>query len=316
MKQINTVTAFLCTLSVILIAVFVPCSAVIIKNAQTEGTQEAAEPLYVLARGVDADSRQSELAALVTDGARADFPHGILEELKPAFSVNGDTCGRLNVVGTPLDTVVLQGEDNERYLRYDFFGEYTYFGNAYLDYRCPRDGSLAKNTIIYGHTTRSGFEAFSSLQRYKSPEYFIEHPVIEYSTLYETYRFKIFAVIISTADRSEDNNYFDYIYPYMTDKNCVGYLKQLGERSLYSTGVEVSERDKFLTLSTCCYDYGALDTRLAVVGRLMAEGESGSVEASLVRENPNFRRPSKWYADRGIENPYADSEPWYPSARD
>lgn len=273
------------------------------------------EVKYSLSAGkASADAAGDRLASLKSRSG-TEFPKDILEELKGAYAVNSDTAGRVNVVGTELDTVFLSCDDNEHYLRYDFYGDYTYFGNAFLDFRCPKAG-LAKNTVLYAHTTRSGEEAFRSLLNYRKPEYFIAHPVIEYSTLYETYRFKIFAVIESTANRKEDNCYFDYIYPHMTDSNTVGYLSEISDRSLYFTGVTAEATDKFLTLSTCCYDLGSLDSRLAVIARLMKDGEDDSVDPSLVKENPDWRRPSKWYSDRGIQNPYAGREPWTPRASD
>lgn len=314
MKISRIILSFVAVILAITVIVLIPGISTLKEKVENAENLSVPEEIYEL-NAVLKDTSCIDFGSISPKDYEVDFPYGIMPSMKAAYSVNQDTVGRLNVIGTELDTVVTQSDDNDYYLRYDFFGKYTYFGNVYLDYRCSAD-KLCKNNILYGHTTRSGKEAFRSLAEYTDPEHFINHPIIEYSTLFKTYRFKIFAVIVSTADRSEDNCYFDYIYPYMTDKNCVGYLEQIRQRSLYETGVEVSPEDTFLTLSTCYYGYSSFDARLAVIAKLMDEGESDSVNADAVIENPDYRRPDAWYKSRGIANPYADSEPWTPSATD
>ena len=74
------------------------------------------------------------------------------------------------------------------------------------------------------------------------------------------------------------------------------------------------DADKVITLSTCIYDYGKnVDTRLVVVGRLLHEGESEEIDASLVKDNPDYRRPQVWYNSKGIANPYKNTDAWVPS---
>ena len=115
---------------------------------------------------------------------------------------------------------------------------------------------------------------------------------------------------------NDDNGYFfNYIYPDMSENNMVGYIKQVKQRMLYDTGVSLEPTDKVITLSTCIYDYGkSVDTRLVVVGRLLHEGESESIDPTLVKDNPDYRRPQVWYSRNGQQNPYKDTEKWQPSA--
>ena len=126
---------------------------------------------------------------------------------------------------------------------------------------------------------------------------------------------KICAVFLSTTQKKDDNGYmFNYIYPDMSDNNMVGYIEQVKQRMLYETGVSLEPTDKIITLSTCIYDYGkSVDTRLVVVGRLLHEGESEQIDASLVKDNPDYRRPQVWYNSKGKTNPYKNSAKWEPS---
>ena len=100
----------------------------------------------------------------------------------------------------------------------------------------------------------------------------------------------------------------------MGENNMVGYIEQVNQRKLYETGVSLEPTDKVITLSTCIYDYGKnVDTRLVVVGRLLHEGESEAIDASLVKDNPDYRRPQVWYNAKGKTNPYKGAEKWQPS---
>lgn len=280
----------------------------------------------VLADGVEADSASAKLDGVESNAmkAQAQYPEGILEELKQAYAINNDLAGWLSIPGTEMDTAVLLGKDNSYYLKKDFYNKTTYetsadnYGNIYLDYRCLPD-HLSKNMVIHGHTTGKSDgvpkQAFRSLYDYRNKNHFIENPIIKYKTLTGEYTYKICAVFLSNTQPKDDNGYFfNYIYPDMGESNMVGYIEQVNQRKLYETGVSLEPTDKVITLSTCIYDYGKnVDTRLVVVGRLLHEGESEAIDASLVKDNPDYRRPQVWYNSKGKTNPYKDSERWQPS---
>lgn len=322
-------------LPAILCAVFAAVSVILIAlsvmnfTKKTDGEDTVIDEKtagLVLAQGVETDAPAAALNAVVSNDMKSqgEYPEGILEELKQAYSINNNLVGWLSLPGTELDTAVLQSDDNSYYLVKDFYERTTYetssdnYGNIYLDYRCLSNG-LSKNMVIHGHTTgrSSGVpkQAFRSLYDYRDKEHFIENPIIKYSTLTEEYTYKICAVFLSTTQKKDDNGYmFNYIYPDMSDNNMVGYIEQVNQRKLYETGVSLEPTDKIITLSTCIYDYGkSVDTRLVVVGRLLHEGESESIDASLVKDNPDYRRPQVWYNSKGKTNPYKDSAKWAPS---
>ncbi len=271
------------------------------------------------------DAPAAELDGVVSNNAKeTTYPEGILEYLKPAYAVNHQLAGVLTIPGTELCTAVTLGNDNSFYLTRDFYGRYTSdmtntnYGSPFLDYRCSAT-ELSKNMIIYGHTTGrdTGIakQSFRSMRDYKDKATFIKAPIMKYSTLTGEYTYKICAVFLSTTQGSADGGYvFNYIYPDMSDSNMVGYIEQVKQRALYETGVSLEPTDKVLTLSTCIYDYGkSVDTRLVIVGRLLHEGESESIDASLVKDNTNYRRPQIWYDSKKIANPYKDSRSWQPS---
>lgn len=282
---------------------------------------------WIVSADVQYDGAAAKLEDVKSNNLKgAKLPENMLDSLKNAYAVNNNLVGWLTIPGTEVDTAIVQSNDNSRYLTRDFYerqtGETcaTNYGNLYLDYRCRNDSELSKNMVIYGHTTgrSTGIpkQAFRSLYDYKKKEAFIKNPIIKYSTLYGEHTYKICAVFLSTTERSSDNGYFlNYIYPDMSDNNMVGYIKQVKERMLYETGVSLEPTDKIITLSTCTYDYGkSVDTRLVIIGRLLHEGEDLSIDSSLVKDNPDYRRPQIWYNAHGKTNPYRNSEKWEPSA--
>lgn len=309
-------------------AVFIALTIMNFTKGEAETPQEELQKAAsetVMNMDVVYDAPLEELQTVVSNNAKATaYPEGILEYLKSAYAVNHSLAGMLTIPGTELCTVITKSEDNSFYLNRDFYGRYTTdmsatnYGNPFLDYRCYAN-SLSKNMIIYGHTTGrdTGIakQSFRSLRDYKSKETFIKAPIMKYSTLTGEYTYKICAVFLSTTEGYADGGYvFNYIYPDMSEGNMAGYVEQVKQRMLYETGVSLEPTDKVLALSTCIYDYGKnVDTRLVIVGRLLHEGESEGIDASLVKDNPNYRRPQIWYDSKKLANPYKDSRSWQPS---
>lgn len=333
MNAKKIVSIVLCAVMGLTTAVFVVLSVMnivsdkdVIENKQAAVENKAAG--YVMSSEISADSKETALDAVVSNNYKGTtFPEGMLDELKAAYAVNNNLVGWLTIPGTEIDTAVLQSEtsDKDRYLKYDFYEDYTYettnenYGNLYLHHTCSNSADISRNMVIHGHTTgkSSGIpkQAFRSLYDYRDMQYFIEHPIIKYSTLYGEHTYKICAVFMSSTQRKDDNGYmFNYIYPNMSETNMVGYIDQVQQRMLYETGVSLEPTDKIITLSTCIYDFGGdIDTRLVVVGRLLHEGESESIDTSLVKDNPDYRRPQAWYNKKGMTNPYRNEEAWEPS---
>ena len=322
------ICSILCAVFAAITVIFSVLSVVnFVKKPDGEAEPETAAAEYILSGGEKLNALGETLTDVISNNMKkqTSFPEGIIEEFKQPYSINNNLVGWLSLPGTELDTAVLQSDDNSRYLKKDFYERSTVsttstnYGNLYLDYRCVTEG-ISKNMVLHGHTTsRMGSDVpkqvFRSLYEYKDKQYFIDNPIIKYSTLYEEYTYKICAVFLSTTQPSHDNGYFfNYIYPDMSDNNMVGYIEQVKQRALYETGVSLEPTDKIITLSTCIYDYGKnIDTRFVVVGRLLHEGETEDIDASLVKDNPDYRRPQVWYNSNGKQNPYKNTAKWQPS---
>ncbi len=247
------------------------------------------------------------------------YPVNISQKLTLLYAQNNDTVGWLYIPGTNINTPVVQHTDNDFYLTNNYYGSYTKYGCVYADYKCQRK-TLSKNTVIYGHDMSCGM-AFYDLNRYEDIEWYKKNPVIIYHTLNGTYTFLIYTAFLSTTQSKDDGGYmFNFIEPNMTDSSFSGFIEQVNQRALYTTGVDLKVSDKIINLSTCNYTYTntvgkKVDTRLVVIGRLLRQGESTDVNTSKAKENPNYRRPQVWYDYKGKTNPYASSRSWKPSTK-
>lgn len=262
-------------------------------------------------------NQTEELAALVTESEEnyPDEPTWVQPKYRELYNQNNDFVGWITVPNTAINHPVMQSDDNEYYLRRDFYKNYLRRGTVFMDYRNDPE-NLNVNTILYGHNYLDS-TMFSDLEKYKDIEFYKTAPVIEFNTIYADHKWKVFAVFLTTASPELDNNYvFNYIYPFMTESSFAEFIDEVAKRSLYDTGVEVLPTDKILTLSTCTRDMDITskqeNARCVVMARLVREGEDESVDTSQATVNPNPKYPQLWYDKYGIENPYKDDEKWYP----
>lgn len=236
------------------------------------------------------------------------LPEGMMAKYAYLYAINQDLVGWIKIPNSLIDVQVVQTGDNATYLKQDFYGNYSRYGCPCMDYRNDPK-YLNKNTIIYGHHMSDGL-VFADLKKYKDIEGYQESPVIEFDTLYRSYKFKIYAVLITNSKESDDNGYiFNYtVTDFGTNDKFMEYIAAVDERKLYSTGVDIQPTDKILTLQTCTYEFS--DARLVVIGRMLRENESTVVDTSLAVANENPRYPQAYYDKKGMQNPYADAAKW------
>ncbi|MBR2876657.1 MAG: class B sortase, partial [Clostridia bacterium] len=236
------------------------------------------------------------------------FPIGFNYNYALYYAENPDTIGYLKIPGTNIDTPVVQADNNKYYLNHDFYGKYTSYGAIYASY-IDNFNVIDRNTLIYGHNMNDGTR-FGSLKSYKSMDFFLEHPIIEFNTLYEKHKWKVCAVIITNGDVKGDNGYFfDFTFNNCSDTCFEEYIVELNKRKLYETGVDILPTDKLVTLCTCTYEFD--NARLLVIGRMLREGESEEIDKTLVKKKDTpVKYPSSYYENKS-KNPYKDDARWY-----
>ncbi|MEG1834642.1 MAG: class B sortase [Oscillospiraceae bacterium] len=241
------------------------------------------------------------------------LPEGMMAKYAYLYAINNDLVGWVKIPNSIIDVQVVKSPNNSDYLKKDFYGNYSRYGCPFMDYRNDVK-NINKNTIVYGHHMSDGL-VFAELAKFKTVDGFKESPIIEFDTLYKRYKFKVYAAFITNSIPSQDNDYvFNYIATSFKDgEDFNNYIKAIDERKLYTTGVDIDEDDKIITLSTCSYEFK--DAKFAVVGRLLRDGESEKVDVdkAMVNENPHY--PQVWYDKKGTKNPFIDFPKWVPTGK-
>ena len=159
-------------------------------------------------------------------------------------SINSDVVGWIIMEDTKINYPIVQGSDNDYYLKHTFDKKYNTIGSIYMDYRAKEDFS-SYNTFIYGHNTYDG-SMFADLSKYKDFNFYKDHPIFYIYTSSGNYRVKIFSFYIDDVDNGSYKVEFSDLDDY---KN---YIEIISSKSIYNTNVNVDyTEDKIVSLYSC-----------------------------------------------------------------
>jgi len=137
------------------------------------------------------------------------LPTGVLEKYSLLFEQNSDTAGWFSIPGTSIAFPVMQApeKDSAFYKTHDFNKEENTYGALWLDagYNLQYD-AINENTVIYGNSPADG-QMLSPLYNYTDIEYFTNHPLIEFDSLYTERLWRVFSVAIVSSNTIEGFNY-------------------------------------------------------------------------------------------------------------
>lgn len=158
------------------------------------------------------------------------------------LSMNPDVIAWIQIPDTKINFPVLQGENNNTYLRKNIYKKYSRGGCIFVDSH-NKDNFMDLNTIIYGHNLNNG-SMFSGLKKYKDKDYLQKYNYIYiYLPTGEALKYKIFSFSKVKADN------YDIYNPYVDDLTT--YYEII---SRYNKFNELAPSDTSLpviTLSTC-----------------------------------------------------------------
>ncbi len=176
---------------------------------------------------------------------------------------NEDIYAWILVPGTAVDYPVLQSETDNYYLDHNLDHSQGYPGCIYSN-ACNEQDFSDSHTVLYGHNlTRD--RMFGSLHRFEDEEFFEENRQILIYRPDCRLTYEILAAVVY-SDRS-----IPYYYNLYTYKGIEEFWESVvaleGEELTYILpGVELTEEDKLLTLSTCIRHVEGY--RYLIVGRL------------------------------------------------
>lgn len=213
-----------------------------------------------------AENEFADLQALIDPTAPATTETGASNSAKFAAlrEQNPDCIGWLSIEDTNLDFPVMFAPDNKDfYLRHDFSGTYSVYGVPYLDEKTTLGANdQSDNLIIYGHNMKTG-TIFGCLTGYKKADYYAEHPMIEFDTVYGDGTYEVFAAF--AIDVVADPSFVYNEYVDMDETTYNAYLDEVIARSDVDSGIRPSYGEQLLTLSTC--EYSTDNGRYVVVAR-------------------------------------------------
>lgn len=171
------------------------------------------------------------------------------EDIASLINVNPEVVAWIKVNNTNIDYPITQTDNNEFYLKHNFYLEKDNNGWVFMDYRNHTD-DLSDNIILYAHNRYYSGIMFGTLQNtlryswYTNPE----NQIISLRTLYENLEYQVFSVYKITVTT-------DYMQTLFADDNDrLNFYNMLKNRSIYNFNVELKGSDKILTLSTCAED--------------------------------------------------------------
>ena len=170
--------------------------------------------------------------------------------------INPSIVAWIYIEGTEINYPVVQGKDNQYYLKHLFNGEWNSSGCIFLDSRNTPDFS-DRHSIIYGHHMKDG-SMFSRLTEYKKPEFYHEHPVILLVTPDRNLKIEIFAGYVANVKENA------WEIAFGSDADFEEWLEEAKERSYFESEVTPAVTDRIVTLSTCSYEFN--NARFVVAG--------------------------------------------------
>lgn len=206
----------------------------------------------------DAPKETAELRNVEDTDEESDAPAlTVRHDIPLLVSRNSDCIGWITIDNTAVDYPVMHTPDRpQKYLRRNFYQQYSDSGVPFLDYRCTLDSD---NLIIYGHNMRNG-TMFSALKDYLNDGHPASHPTILLETEDGAHEFKIFAVV--SVDKLD--TWYNFIHA-ETEDDFNDAIQRIIQNAHYTDRDIPEYGNRLLTLSTC---YGSTrSSRLIIIAR-------------------------------------------------
>lgn len=250
------------------------------------------------------DAPKAQVTAVPAAEDTSGYPDNYQIQFKQEWLVNQDFRGYLTLEGTALSTNVVQGVDNTFYRDHGFDGG-TDSRIAFLDYRANIETPSSQLLIYLPHA--DNHEKYGELVNFKSLEYYKEHPVINFNSLYRNAKYKVFAVALFPSGYQG--------IPFQTcmetsDKTqLVTLVQQALDHSILEIPVDVRDTDELLTVMSedlSLMDENGKYARIVVFARKIRDGESEAVNTQKAVVKPNKHMPQSWY-DQILRTQYAST---------
>jgi sortase B len=227
----------------------------------------------------------------------------ILESAKQLLEINPDYAAYVSIPNV-FNEAVVKAADNDFYLTRNFYGQKRAAGTVFADYRNEINAEkVSDNIVLYGHNNRDG-TMFGNMDFYKyNTDYWLKNPFVYFDNFYTRDVYVIIASFITNVDPKDDNGHsFEYQnYIRFTDTEpytFATFKDEIMKKTHFFSGLEFDETDKYLTLSTCSYEWEP--SRHVMIARKLRPGETtDNIDLTHYEKNPSPVWPAIYYKYAG-----------------
>lgn len=195
-------------------------------------------------------------------------------DLDALREVNPNVVGWLFIPNTKINYPIVQGEDNQYYLKHTWDNKKSVAGSIFLETTNASDFSDFRS-LVYGHNMADS-SMFGSLYRYSNKTYWEAYPYVYLVTDEGVLRYEIYASYKAAVDSST------YALSLNNSKIKSGFIQMTIDESELETGIVPAVTDRILTLSTCM---GSADYRRVVHAKLTMVEVEIEIEKDPLQEN-------------------------------
>ena len=191
----------------------------------------------------------------VSEATSENILNELRETVRNIQTVYPDTVGWLYIPDSAIYYPIMHGGDNDFYLHHAYDGSSLKSGSIFLDYRCENRFMNPIN-IVYGHNMKNG-SMFAGVLKFTDSAYFDSHRYGWIATPETVYRIDFFSC--AKADMNDE------LYDGSTLIN--EWLSHLYDVSVVWETSDFSGNDRFISLSTCSYEFE--NARTILTGKLV-----------------------------------------------
>ena len=218
---------------------------------------------------------------------------------KPLLKRNPDVVGWIKIAGFTdfdgkeyINFPVLQGKNNEDYLDKNLDREYYESGSIFIDaFSHMDDTGQTDNITVFGHHMGYVGTSFTHLSEYEQGVDFLkQYPIIEFNSIYENgCKYAIVSCFAINTEAKDDGG---DLWPYVgcrdfndDDNKFEDWYDQISKRSWYTSNVECTADDKYITLSTCSKLLS--DLRWVIVAKKLTVDDNVDLIVKSYKEKPD-----------------------------
>ena len=190
----------------------------------------------------------------------ADVKQSLIDSAVSLNDAYPDALGWLYIPDTVISYPVLQSDDNFYYLDHAYDGTPLKAGSVFLDYRCEGRFRNPIN-IVYAHNMKNG-SMFAQITRFKNDSFFESHKYGWLATPETVYRIDFFSLAVA--------DWHDSLYE--GDTSISEWIPHIYDKSAVSREMTYSDDDRFVSLSTCSYEF--TNARNILTGKLVEVKEA------------------------------------------